>query len=136
MCLTLWRKSVFLIFILYNWFVKKKLFKKIQIFLRICPFSNIVLIYEIVILLTEKRISLWIPTKCFKTTERHSLAVWGSLCGEKHFLLIFIPFYRFVQKSCLNKSKFSSGITSFKHSLKNKLSEYFSSRFLDRLFYD
>ena len=35
---------------------------------------------------------------CFKTTERHSLAVCGSLCGEKEILLIFILHYWFVQK--------------------------------------
>ena len=28
----------------------------------------------------------------------HSLAVCGSLCGEKQFLLIFIPIYLFDQK--------------------------------------
>ena len=91
------KNIVFLIFILYNWFVQKKLFKQIQIFRWICPFSNIVLVYEIVTFLTKKRSSLWITAKCFKTTEKHSLAVCGSLCGENQFLLIFIPFYRFVQ---------------------------------------
>ena len=30
--------------------------------------------------------------------DRHSLAVCGSFCGEKQFLLIFIPFYWFDQK--------------------------------------
>ena len=63
--------------------------------------------------------------KCFKTTERHNLAVCASLCGEKQFLLIFIPFYWFDQKYFLNKSKFSSGFFHFKHGKKNKLSEYF-----------
>ena len=41
-CLTLWRKIFLVIFILYYWFVQKKLFKQIQIFLRIFPFSNMV----------------------------------------------------------------------------------------------
>ena len=36
--------------------------------------------------------------KCFKTTERHDFEVCGSICGEKQFLLIFIPFYWFDQK--------------------------------------
>ena len=36
--------------------------------------------------------------KCFKITEKHSLAVCGSLWGEKQFLLIFHPFYWFDQK--------------------------------------
>ena len=53
-----------------------------------------------------------------KTTERHSLAVCGSFCGEKQFLLIFIPFYWFEKKSCLNKFKFSSGFAPFKHGKK------------------
>ena len=56
--------------------------------------------------------------KKLQNTERHSLAVCGSLCGEKQFMFIFIPFYRFVQKSCLNKSKFSTGFASFKHGKK------------------
>ena len=71
----------------------------------------------------------------FQATERQCLAVCGSLCVEKEFVLIFIPFDRFVQKSCLNKSIFSSGFASFKHGKKNKLSEYFSARFWDRLFW-
>ena len=69
------------------------------------------------------------PQKLFKTRERHSLAVYGSISGEKKFLFIFIPFYWFEKKSCLNKSKFSSGFAPFKHGQKNKLSEYFSARF-------
>ena len=32
-------------------------------------------------------------------TERYSLAVCGSLCGENQFLLIFIPFYWFFSKT-------------------------------------
>ena len=70
-----------------------------------------------------------------QATERQCLAVCGSLCVEKEFVLIFIPFDRFVQKSCLNKSIFSTGFASFKHGKKNKLSEYFSARFWDRLFW-
>ena len=38
-----------------------------------------------------------------KTTEMPSLAVCGSLCGEKQFLLIFIPFYWFDQKKLFKK---------------------------------
>ena len=62
--------------------------------------------------------------KCFKTTGRHSLAVWGSLFGEKQFLLIFVPFCWLDHKSSLNKSKFSSGFAPFKYGKKNKLSVY------------
>ena len=77
-----------------------------------------------------------ISQKCFKTTERHSLPVCGSPCVEKHFLLIFISFYWFDQKkSCLNKSKISSGFEPFKHGEKNKLSDNFSPHFCDSHYY-
>ena len=96
-------KEILLIFILHYWVVQKLLFKEIQIFLRICPFSNVVrktnflsisaFVSEIVTLMAKKKSSLYeFPPKCFKTTERHSLAIYGSLCGEKQFLFIFIPF--------------------------------------------
>ena len=62
-----------------------------------------------------------------KTTERHNLAVCGSLCGEKQVFVNIYPFYWFDKKNCLNISKFSSGFASFKHGKKNKLSEYFSA---------
>ena len=51
------------------------------------------------------------PQKCFKTTEKHSLAVCGSHWEQKQFLLIFVPFYRLIKNSCVNKSKFSSVLT-------------------------
>ena len=94
----------------WDWFVQKQLFKQIQIqiFLLVCPFSNLwrktnflsisVLHSEIVTFLTKKRSFQWISPKCFKTTENHSLAVGSSLQGDKQFLLIFIPFYLFFQK--------------------------------------
>ena len=41
------------------------------------------------------------PQKYLKKKEKHSLAVCGSFCGEKQFLLIFVPFYCFVQMDCL-----------------------------------
>ena len=99
-------KGILLIFILHYWFVQKQLFKEIQIFLRICPFSNMArktnrlsisaLVSEIVTLMAKKKSYLYkFPPKCFKTKERHSLAICGSLCGQKQFLFIFIPFYLF-----------------------------------------
>ena len=101
-----------LIFIPFYWFDQKHLFKQIQIFLRINPFSNMVrktnflsisvLVSEIATFMSKKKFLYEFPQKCFKTTERHSLSVSGSLCGEKQFLIIFIPFYWFDQKSCLN----------------------------------
>ena len=66
-------KQFWLIFILHYWFVQKQLFTQIQIFLRICPFSNLVRktnwlgisvpIYEIVTFMAKKKISLWISPK-------------------------------------------------------------------------
>ena len=142
MWLTLWRKKVFvLIFIPFYWFDQKHLFKQIQIFLWIYPFSNMVrktnflsfsvIVFDSVTFVSKKNSFLWISPKIIKTTERqfssvwltlwrkrafvniypillvllkkffktrerHSLAVCAALCGEKHFLLIFIPFYWFV----------------------------------------
>ena len=69
--------------------------------------------FEIVTFMSERKVLYEFLQKCFKTTERHSLVVCASLCGEKHFLLIFIPFLWFDQNSCLNKSKFSSGFAHF-----------------------
>ena len=57
-----------------------------------------VLVSEIATFMSKKKSSLWISTKMLQTTERHSLAVGGSLFGEKLFLLIFIPFYWLDQK--------------------------------------
>ena len=95
-------KRFLLIFIPFYWFDQKEWFKQIQIFLRISPFSNMVrktnflsismLVSEIVSFLTKKIRSCELPQKCFKTTERHMLAVCGSLCWENQFLLIFVPF--------------------------------------------
>ena len=98
-----------LIFVPFHWFVQKQLFKQIQIFLLVCPFSNLwrkthflsisELLSEIVTFWTKKReVFSKLPRKCFKTTEKHSLVVCGSFWGEKQFLLIFVPFYCFEQK--------------------------------------
>ena len=57
-----------------------------------------VLVSEIDTFMIKKKKFYEFTQKWFKTTERHSLAVKGSLCGEKQFLLIFIPFYWFDQK--------------------------------------
>ena len=73
-------------------FDQKQLFK--QIFSSIFLFKHFLSIS--LRLDQKKKISLWIlPKNASKTTERHSLAVCGSLCGENQFLLIFIPFYWF-----------------------------------------
>ncbi len=129
-------KQFLLIFIPFYWLDQNHLFTQIQIFLRICPFSNMVrkinflsisvLVSEILCL--KRKVLYEFPQKCFKTTERHSLAVCGPSCGEKQHLLIFIPFHGLIKNSCLNKSKFSSGFVPSKHGKKNKLSECFSAR--------
>ena len=104
--LTLWRKKVFVnIYPVFRFI--QNLFKQIQIFLRICPFSNMVrkinflcisvLVSEIVTFMSKRKVLYEFPQKCFKTTERHSLPVFGSICWEKQFLLIFIPYYWFDQ---------------------------------------
>ena len=98
-------KQFLLIFISFNWFDQKSYFKHIQIFIRICLFSKMVrktnflsisvIVFEMSLLCLKRKFFYEFLQKCFKTTERHSLAVCGSLCGEKQFLLIFIPFYWF-----------------------------------------
>ena len=42
--------------------------------------------------MSKNKVVYGFPQKCFKTTERHSLAVCVSLCGEKQFLLMIITF--------------------------------------------
>ena len=74
-----------------------------QILLRNCPFSKMVrktkfliisvLVSEIVTFWIKRKVPYKFLQKCNKTTERHSLAVCGSLREEKLFLLIFVPFY-------------------------------------------
>ena len=51
--------------------------------------------------------------KCFKTKERHILAVFGSLCAENQFLLIFIPFYWFEQKKLVKQIQIFLRISPF-----------------------
>ena len=60
--------------------------------------SNSVLVSKIVTFMSKKKSLYEFHQKSSKTTERHSLAVCGSLCGEKRFLLIFIPVYWFDEK--------------------------------------
>ena len=102
-CSSLYGEKYFLlIFISFYWFDQKKLFKQIQIFLRIYPFQTClekqtlrisVLHSDIATFLNKKRTCLWIPKKCFKTREKHSLAVCGSLWGKKHFFVNIFPIF-------------------------------------------
>ena len=114
-CSSLWgEKQFLLIFIPFYWFEQKKKFKQILIFLSICQFSNMVrktyfwvfqCSFMRVIFRIKREVLYELLQKCFKTTERHSLAVCGSLCGEKQFLLIFIPFYWFNQEQLCKQIK-------------------------------
>ncbi len=129
-CGSLWgEKQVLLIFVPFYWFDQIQLFKQIQIFLRISHLSNLlrktnflsisVLLTEIVNCLIKKReVFSEFTRKCFKTTEKHSLAVCGSLWGEKPFLLIIVPFYLFDQKHLLKEIQIFLRIWPFSNLLK------------------
>ena len=123
-----------------------------------------VLLSEIVIFLTKKRIFQWITQKCFKTTEKHRLLVcgsfWGdffiklahkcfettgkynlavcySFCWEKQFLLILVPFYCFVKIGFFTTNpNYPLDLPLFKLVEKNKLSDYFNASFWDSHLFD
>ena len=100
MCLSLWRKTVFVnIYPRFIGLIKKQFFKQIQIFLRIYSLSNMVrktnfltisvLVSEIVTFMSKNwKVRSEFPQKCFKTTEKHSLAVCDSICGRKTVFVI------------------------------------------------
>ena len=106
---SLWgEKQFILIFVPFYWFDQKQLFKQIQTFLRFCHFSDFLrkkkvlsiseFLSEIVNFWLKREIFREFPQKCFKTTEKHSLTVRGSIWGEKQFMLVFVPIYWFDQK--------------------------------------
>ena len=72
--------------------------------------SILFFVSERVTFMSKKKVLSEFSQKFFKTTERHSLAVYGSFCGEKHFFSYLSPFIGLIKNSCLNKSKFSSGL--------------------------
>ena len=73
--------------------------------------------------------------KCFKTTGKHNLAVCGSFCGEKQFLLIIVPFYCFEQKQLFTPNpNFPLAFLLFKLDEKSNLFEYFWASFWDSHF--
>ena len=123
-CDSFWgEKQFLLIFGPFYRFDQNQLFKQIQIFFRISPFSNLlrktnflsisVLLAEIVTFLMKKSCFQWIRPKMLQKAENHSLALCGSPWGEQQFLLIFVTIICLFKKSCLNKSKFSSWFASF-----------------------
>ena len=96
-CGSFWgEKQFLLIFVPLYWFDQKQLFKLIQIFLWICPFSILRKAYlpsiskilsERVKFLIKKKIFSEFPRKCFKTIGKHSLAVCGSFWGDFFWLI-------------------------------------------------
>ena len=67
-----------------------------------------------------------IPRKCFKTTEKHSLAVCGSFRGELFFSLYLSSLTGFEQKGLFTTNpNFLLDLLLFKLVEKNKLSQYF-----------
>ena len=101
-------KNFWLIFIPFYWFDQKQLLIEIHFFLRICQFQTWfekqTFYVFLCSFLRESHLCLkWnvlyeFLQNCFKTTKRHNLTVCGSLCWEKQFLLIFIPFLMLDQK--------------------------------------
>ena len=82
-------------------------------------FLNIsVLVSEIVNFMAKKKSLHEFLPKFFKTTERHSLAVCGSLCGEKQFLLISNLYYRFVKKKLFKQIQIFLRICSFSNTVR------------------
>ena len=99
-------KKFLLIFVPFYLFDQIHLFKQSK-FHRICPFSNVLKKTLPEYFSAPFRQSLfWLKRedtreflrKCFKTTERHRLAVRGSLWGEKKVFINICPFYWFYQK--------------------------------------
>ena len=80
MWLTLWRKNFFFNIypLLLVW--SKQFFKQIQIFLRICPFSNMVrktnfrtisvIVFESVTFVSKNKSSLWISSKMLQNNRK------------------------------------------------------------------
>ena len=117
-----------LIFSPFYWFDQKHLFKQVQIFFRICPFSNMlrksnslsisVLFSEIGSFGHKREVLCEFSQICLKTTEKHSLPECGPLWGEKQFLLIFLPFYLFDQKKLFKQIQIFLRIFPFSNILR------------------
>ena len=108
-CDSIWGGKTFLLILIpIYWFDQKKLFTQTQIFLRICPLSNMVrktnflsisvLVSEIVNFLTKKRSSPWISPKILQNNRKVWLScMWLNLLRKTVFVNIF-PYYWFDQK--------------------------------------
>ena len=126
------KTSVFTISPFYL-FDQKHLFKLIQIFLRIYPFSNLLKkkFLSISVLVSGLKIEVHcaFPRKPFKTTEKTQFSCMSLTLGRKTFFINISPILLVCSKSWLNKSKFSSGFVLFKHVKKNIVTEYLSAPF-------
>ena len=81
------------------WFDQKQLFKQIQIFLRICPFSNMVrktnflsssvIVSAIVTFISKKKISLWIFPKMLQNNVLQFSSIWLTLWRKTVFVNIY-----------------------------------------------
>ena len=123
MWLTLWRKTVFVNIYPLLLILSKKMLKQIQIFLRICAFSNMVrktnflsisvLFSEVVTFMSKKNSSLSISPKLLQNNrEAYFSNMWLTLWRKKGFVNIY-PLLLIWSKKNLNKSKFSSGFFPF-----------------------
>ena len=138
-------KQFLLIFVPFYCFDQKKLFKWIQIFLRIFPFSNLfrkthfpnisLLLSEKINFFIKKRIFAWIFSKMLQSNrEAYFSCMWLNL-RRKTFLFIFGQFYCFEQKGLFTTNpNFLLDLLLFKLVEKNKLSEYFRASFSDIFF--
>ena len=129
-CGSFCRKKQFLwIFVPFYWFIQKELFTTNPNFpLYFPPFLTIwekrtfqvflsFFLRETFFLLKREVFSKF-PRKLFKTTGKHTLAVCASFCGEKLFLLIFVPFYWFDQKKLFKQIQIFLWICPFSNLLR------------------
>ena len=121
--------SFLLTFVQFYWFEQKQMFKQIKIFLWICTFWNLLwktnflsisehLSERVTFLIKREVVFSEFSRKCFKITGKHNLAVCGSFCGEKQFLLKFVPFYCLNKNSCLQRIQFFLWIFSISNLLR------------------
>ena len=126
--LIMWRKTVLLIFTLYHGWLKKSCLNKSKFSSRFAPFQTwqekkLAEYFSACFcdshFYVKRKVLYEFTPKCFKTTERHSLAVCDLLCVEKEFLFIFIPFYWFNQKQLFKQIQIFFRFASIKHGRKN-----------------
>ena len=135
-----WRKTVFVNIDPLLQICSKKMFKQIQIFLRICPFSNMVrkinflsisvLLSEIVNFMFKKKTSLWISPKMLQNNRKAQFSsIWLTLWRKKKFLLIFNLYYWFFLKKLFTQIQIFLRICPFSNMVKKQTSKYFRARF-------